>query len=81
MSNVASDKFLLKLFEKTAEKGEVSYFNKYDIGKEIGLSDKHEVDRITEILHVDGFVSYNEVMPSKIQITSKGKKRLEYNQI
>ena len=81
MSNVASDKFLLKLFEKTAEIGEISYFNKYDIGKEVGLSDKQEVDRITEILHVDGFVSYNEAMPSKIQITSRGKKRLENNQI
>jgi len=81
VSNVASDMFLLRLFEKTAEIGEISYFNKYDIGKEKGLSDKHEVDRITEILHVDGFVSYNEVMPSKIQITSRGKKSLENNQI
>jgi len=81
VSNIASDKFLLKLFEKTAEIGKKGYFNKYDIGKEMGLSDKQEVDRITEILHVDGFVSYNEVTHSKIQITSKGKKRLENNQI
>jgi hypothetical protein len=81
VSNVASDKFLLKLFEKTAEIGKKTYFNKYDIGKEIGLSDKQEVDRITEILHVDGFVSYNQVTTSKIQITIKGKKRLENNQI
>ncbi len=80
MSNVASDKFLLKLFEKTAEIGKIGYFNKYDIGKEIGLSDKQEVDRITEILYVDGFVSYDDTH-SKIQITSKGKKRLENNQI
>ena len=80
MSNVASDNFLLKLFEKTAEIGKIIYFNKYDIGKEIGLSDKQEVDRITEILQVDGFVSYNEVTLSKIQITSNGKKRLENNQ-
>ncbi len=81
VSNVASDRFLLKLFEKTAEIREISYFNKYDIGKEVGLSDKQEVDRITEILYVDGFVSYDEVMPSKIQITNKGKNRLENNQI
>lgn len=81
MSNVASDRFLLKLFEKTAEIGKISYFDKYDIGKEMGLSDKQEIDRITEILHVDGFVSYNEVTLSKIQLTSKGKKRLENNQI
>jgi hypothetical protein len=81
VSNVASDRFLLKLFEKTAEIGKISYFDKYDIGKEMGLSDKQEIDRITEILHVDGFVSYNEVTLSKIQLTSKGKKRLENNQI
>ena len=81
MSNVASDRFLLKLFEETAEIGKISYFDKYDIGKEMGLSDKQEIDRITEILHVDGFVSYNEVTLSKIQLTSKGKKRLENNQI
>ena len=81
MSNVDSDKFLLKLFEKTAEIGKVGYFNKYDIGKEIGLADKQEVDRITEILHVDGFISYNEVTTLQIQLTSKGKKRLENNQI
>ena len=81
MSNVASDKFLLKLFEKTAEIGKIGYFNKYDIGKEVGLTDKHEVDRITEILRVDGFISYNEVTTSKIQLTSKGKERLENNQI
>jgi hypothetical protein len=81
VSNVDSDKFLLKLFEKTAEIGKMGYFNKYDIGKEIGISDKQEVDRITEILHVDGFVSYYEVTTSKIQLTSKGKKRLENNQI
>ena len=47
----------------------------------MGLSDKQEVDRITEILHVDGFVSYNEVTLSKIRLTDKGKKRLENNQI
>jgi hypothetical protein len=35
MSNEAFDRFLLKLFEKTADKGEISYFDKYEIGKEI----------------------------------------------
>jgi hypothetical protein len=49
MSNEAFDKFLLKLFEKTADKGEISYFNKYEIGKEIGLLDEREVDRIVKI--------------------------------
>jgi hypothetical protein len=81
MSNEAFDKFLLKLFEKTADKGEISYFNKYEIGKEIGLLDKSEIDRIVKILIGDGFVANNEGTDSKIQITEKGKKRLENNQI
>jgi hypothetical protein len=81
MSNEAFDKFLLKLFEKTADKGEISYFNKYEIGKEIGLLDKSEIDRIVKILLGDGFVANNEGSDSNIQITEKGKKRLENNQI
>lgn len=81
MSNEAFDRFLLKLFEKTADKGEISYFNKYEIGKEIGLLDKSEIDRIVKILLGDGFVANNEGTDSKIQITEKGKKRLENNQI
>jgi hypothetical protein len=81
MSNEAFDKFLLKLFEKTADKGEISYFNKYEIGKEIGLLDKSEIDRIVKILLGNGFVSNNEGSDSNIQITEKGKKRLENNQI
>ena len=81
MSNEAFDKFLLILFEKTADKGEISYFNKYEIGKEIGLLDKSEIDCIVKILLGDGFVANNEGTDSKIQITEKGKKRLENNQI
>jgi hypothetical protein len=81
MSNEAFDKFLLILFEKTADKGEISYFNKYEIGKEIGLLDKSEIDRIVKILLGDGFVANNEGSDSNIQITEKGKKRLENNQI
>jgi hypothetical protein len=59
MSNEAFDKFLLKLFEITADKGEITYFNKYEIGKEIGLLDKSEIDRIVKILLGDGFVANN----------------------
>ena len=81
MSNEAFDKFLLILFEKTADKGEISYFNKYEIGKEICLLNKSEIDRIVKILIGDGFVANNEGSDSKIQITEKGKKRLENNQI
>ncbi|HEX7179275.1 MAG TPA: hypothetical protein VF220_06070 [Nitrososphaeraceae archaeon] len=66
MSNEAFDRFLLKLFDKTADKGEISYFNKYEIGKEIGLLDKSEIDRIVKILHGDGFVS-NQIMRLQIQ--------------
>jgi hypothetical protein len=71
----------LKLFEKTADKGEISYFNRYEIGKELELLDKTEVDRIVKILVSDGFVADNEVTDSKIRITDEGKKRLENNQI
>jgi len=81
MSNEAFDKFLLKLFEKTADRGQKSFFNKYEIGKEIGLFDQAEVERIVKILHGDGFVVNSEVENSEIQITDKGKKRLENNQI
>ena len=81
MSNEAFDKFLLKLFEKTADRGQKSYFSKYEIGKEIGLFDQVEVDRIAKILHDDGFVVNNEVEDSEIRITDKGKKRLENNQV
>ena len=81
MSNEAFDRFLLKLFEKTADKGEISYFDKYEIGKEIGLLDKSEIDRIVKILHDDGFVSNNEATDSNIRITDEGRKRLENNQL
>jgi len=81
MSNEVFDKFLLKLFEKTADKGEISYYNRYEIGKELELLDKTEVDRIVRILVGDGFVADNEVTDLKIRITDEGKKRLENNQI
>jgi hypothetical protein len=81
MSNEAFDRFLLKLFEKTADRDQKSYFSKYEIGKEIGLFDQAEVDRIAKILRGDGFVINNEVEDSEIRITDKGKKRLENNQI
>lgn len=81
MSNEAFDRFLLKLFEKTSDRGQKSYFSKYEIGEEIGLFDQAEVDRIAKILHGDGFVVNNEAVDSEIRITDKGKKRLENNQI
>lgn len=81
MSNEAFDKFLLKLFEKTNIKGQKIFFSKYEIGKEIGLFNPSEVDRIVENLEGDGFVLNNEVKSGEIRITDKGKERLEHNQI
>ncbi|HET8847250.1 MAG TPA: hypothetical protein VF248_01750 [Nitrososphaeraceae archaeon] len=81
MSNEAFDKFLLKLFEKTANKGQKSFFNKYEIGKEIGLFNPTEVDRIVEILQGDEYVLNSEIEFAEIRITDKGKERLENNQI
>jgi hypothetical protein len=81
MSNEAFDKFLLKLFEKTANKGQKFFFNKYEIGKEMGIFNPSEVDRIVEILEGDGYVLTNEVKNAEIRITDKGKERLEHNQI
>ena len=81
MSNEAFDKFLLKLFEKTAVKDELTYFNIYVIGKEIGIYDESEINRIVKILHSDGFVANKKELDSEIRITDKGTKRLENNQI
>ncbi|MGB8766328.1 MAG: hypothetical protein WCC79_03285 [Nitrososphaeraceae archaeon] len=81
MSNESFDKFLLKLFEKTAVKDGLTYFNTYKIGKEIGMYDESEINRIVKILHSDGFVANKKELDSEIRITEKGKKRLENNQI
>jgi len=81
LSNEAFDKFLLKLFEKSAVKDELSYFNIYEIGKETGILDKSEINRIVRTLHSDGYVANKEAVDSEIRITDKGKKRLENNQI
>jgi len=71
----------LRLFEKSAVKDELSYFNIYEIGKEIGILDKSETNRIVRTLHSDGYVANKEAVDSEIRITDKGKKRLENNQI
>jgi predicted transcriptional regulator len=54
---------------------------KYEIGKELGLLDTAEIDRVVNILVGDGFIANNEVTDSKIRITEEGKNRLENNQI
>ncbi|HZO10655.1 MAG TPA: hypothetical protein VFB48_00930 [Nitrososphaeraceae archaeon] len=79
MSNEIIGKFLLKLYEKTGD-NEVGYFDKYDIGEEIGLLDKTQTDHVVENLVKDGFVN-NDTQGSKIKITEEGNKRLRNNQI
>jgi predicted transcriptional regulator len=79
MSNETHDKFLLKLYEKTGD-NEIAYFDRYEIGEEIGLLDKVQTDHVVENLVKDGFVN-NEPQGSKIRITEEGNKRLRNNQI
>ena len=79
MSNETISKFLLKLYEKTGD-NEVGYFDKYEIGEEIGLLDKTQTDHVVENLVKDGFVN-NDAQSSKISITEEGNKRLRNNQI
>ena len=79
MSNEIIGKFLLKLYEKTGD-NDVGYFDKYDIGEEIGLLDKTQTDHVVENLVKDGFVN-NDTQGSKIRITEEGNKRLKNTQI
>ena len=79
MSNEIIGKFLLKLYEKTGD-NDLGYFDKYDIGEEIGLLDKTQTDHVVENLVKDGFVN-NDTQGSKIRITEEGNKRLRNNQI
>jgi predicted transcriptional regulator len=79
MSNETIGKFLLKLYEKTGD-NEIDYFDRYEIGEEIGLLDKTQTDHVVESLVQDGFVN-NDARGSKIRITEEGNKRLRNNQI
>ncbi|MGH9973528.1 MAG: hypothetical protein ACRD93_06490 [Nitrososphaeraceae archaeon] len=79
MSNETIGKFLLKLYEKTGD-NEIGYFDKYEIGEEIGLLDKIQTDNVVESLVKDGFVN-NDAQSSKIRITEEGINRLRNDQI
>ncbi len=79
MSNETIGKFLLKLYEKTGD-NEIGYFDKYEIGEEIGLLDKIQTNNVVESLVKDGFVN-NDAQSSKIRITEEGISRLRNNQI
>ena len=79
MSNETIGKFLLKLYEKTGD-NEIDYFDRYEIGKEIGLLDKNQVDDVVKCLVNDGFINIDEGMP-KLRITEEGIEQIRNNQI
>jgi predicted transcriptional regulator len=79
MSNETIGKFLLKLYEKTGD-NEIGYFDKYEIGEEIGLLDKNQVDEIAKSLVKDGFINIDAGIP-KIRITEEGIEQIRNNQI
>ena len=49
-SNEISDKFLLKLFDKTGDKKRIRFFDRYEIGKELDLN-IIQTDDIVDILY------------------------------
>jgi hypothetical protein len=79
MSNETIGKFLLKVYEKTDD-NEIGYFDKYEIGEEIGLLDKNQVDDVVKCLVEDGFISIDAGIP-KIRITEEGIEQIRNNQI
>ena len=79
MSNETIGKFLLKVYEKTDD-NEIESFDKYEIGEEIGLLDKNEVDDVVKCLVKDGFINIDAGIP-KIRITEEGIEQIRNNQI
>ena len=79
MSNETIGKFLLKVYEKTDD-NEIGYFDKYEIGEEIGLLDKNQLDDVVDCLVKDGFISIDAGIP-KIRITEEGIEQIRNNQI
>ena len=79
MSNETIGKFLLKLYEKTGD-NEIDYFDRYEIGTEIGLLNKNQVDDVVKCLVKDGFINIDEGM-LKVRITEEGIEQIRNNQI
>jgi hypothetical protein len=79
MSNETIGKFLLKVYEKTGD-NEIGYFDKYEIGEEIGLLDKNQLDDVVDCLVKDGFINIDAGIP-KIRITEEGIEQIRNNQI
>ncbi len=68
------DKFLRKLYEKTANNGTES-IEKAAIGNEIGLVEV-QTDNLVDELSEEGYVK--KIGPSKIHLTANGRKRAEF---
>jgi predicted transcriptional regulator len=68
------DKFLRKLYEKTANNG-IESIDKDEIGKEIGLIDV-QMNNLVDELTSEGFIK--KVGRTKIFLTDDGKKRAEF---
>jgi hypothetical protein len=79
MSNETIGKFLLKVYEKTDD-NEIGYIDKYEIGEEIGLLDKNQLDDVVDCLVKDGFINIDAGIP-KIRITEEGIEQIRNNQI
>ena len=67
------DKFLRKLYEKTANDG-IQSIDKDEIGKEIGIIDV-QMDNLVDELSSDGYIK--KVGRTKIYLTNDGRKRAE----
>jgi Mn-dependent DtxR family transcriptional regulator len=67
------DKFLRKLYEKTATNGTES-IEKGEIGNEIGLVDVQTDNLVDELMH-EGYVK--KIGRNKIYLTIDGRKRAE----
>ena len=79
MANETIGKLLLKVDEKTDD-NEIGYFDKYEIGEEIGLLEKNQVDNVVNCLVRDGFINIDAGIP-KIRITEEGIEQIRNNQI
>ena len=67
-----SDEFLMKLFEMSG--GEYKIFDRYKVGREVGLSNSH-TDDIVDDLYNMGLIQ--KIGTAKILMTFEGKQESE----
>ena len=67
--------FLMKLYEKSVNDS-VQDFDKYEIGRDIGLLDKVQTDNLVKELVYRGLVIETKEK-SKIYLSNKGRKKVE----